>query len=228
MLIHMLALNTFASQPRVSKPKSTRITARLKLATKMAGCPLCFCITVVVVVSTVSAANQTSDDGQPVEFLPARMDGLVLGKTDTIDVKTTTSVTDCLRLSCVVVSPDVVELVHGGNVTVCAGMPSNMSLPHLTVRGLRMGRTSLDCRVEDSANNLDNETLLDKYHIAVIRKPKMVDMVFFVSLNLLVVCSNIGMGCAIDLDVVKSVLRRPVAPAIGFFSQFVIMPLVSI
>merc|ERR1719237_1290983 len=35
------------------------------------------------------------------------------------------------------------------------------------------------------------------------------------------------MGCALDLKVMKEVLRRPVGPAIGFVSQFVFMPLIS-
>ena len=35
------------------------------------------------------------------------------------------------------------------------------------------------------------------------------------------------MGIDIDLRVVKSVLRKPIGPAIGFFSQFVFMPLAS-
>ena len=35
------------------------------------------------------------------------------------------------------------------------------------------------------------------------------------------------MGMNIDLRVVKSVLRKPIGPAIGFFSQFVFMPLAS-
>ena len=35
------------------------------------------------------------------------------------------------------------------------------------------------------------------------------------------------MGIDIDLRVVKGVLRKPIGPAIGFFSQFVFMPLAS-
>ncbi len=35
------------------------------------------------------------------------------------------------------------------------------------------------------------------------------------------------MGCKLDLEVVKEVLKKPVAPDIVFASQFIIMPLVS-
>ena len=33
--------------------------------------------------------------------------------------------------------------------------------------------------------------------------------------------------CALDLNVVKDVLKRPIGPAIGFVCQFVLMPLIS-
>ncbi|KPM04388.1 ileal sodium/bile acid cotransporter-like protein 1 [Sarcoptes scabiei] len=35
------------------------------------------------------------------------------------------------------------------------------------------------------------------------------------------------MGCALDMDAVFQVLRRPIAPAIGIFSQYVCMPLIA-
>ena len=123
------------------------------------------------------------------------------------------------------VNPDVVELVHGGSVTVCEGLSSNASLPHLTLRGLRMGRTSLECRIEDNVTM--GAPLLGKYKIAVIREPHVLYPFFLCMVSIIIVCVNIGMGCALDFEVVKTVLRRPLAPAIGFFSQFLVMPIVS-
>merc|ERR1719150_1621647 len=35
------------------------------------------------------------------------------------------------------------------------------------------------------------------------------------------------MGCALDLKVIKEVLKKPIGPAIGFVSQFIFMPLCS-
>ena len=191
----------------------------------MAGCPLLAALVAVSLLFGVSAVNKISEDGQLVEFAPALMDGLVLEKTETIDVLATHHLTGSRRLSCVVVNPDVVELVHGGSVTVCEGLSSNASLPHLTVRGLRMGRTSLECRIEDNVTMW--APLQGKYKIAVIREPHVLYPVFLGMVSIIIVCVNIGMGCALDLEVVKTVLRRPVAPAIGFFSQFLVMPIVS-
>ena len=193
----------------------------------MAGCRLLTVLVTASLLYAASAVNETSGVGPLVDFLPAQIDGLLLGRTATIDVKTTTQTSDCLRLSCVVAHPAVVELERGGDVTVCADLSSNDTPPHLTLRGLRLGRTSLDCQIDNDVGSLDNTTLLDKYPVVVVRERGLIDLIFFLTLNILVACINIGMGCAVDLKVVKEVLRRPVAPAIGFFSQFLIMPLVS-
>ena len=70
--------------------------------------------------------------------------------------------------------------------------------------------------------------LPDSLPVAVVRPDRMVDKLFIAVVTLLVVVANIGMGCKIDLAVVKEVLKRPVAPIIGFCCQFIIMPLVCI
>ncbi|KAK2187963.1 hypothetical protein NP493_148g01010 [Ridgeia piscesae] len=116
----------------------------------MAECRLLMVLVTACLLCATSAVNETSGVGPLVEFLPVQMDGLVLGRTATIDVETTTQTTDCLRLNCVVVNPDAVELQPGGDVTVCAGLSSNDTLPHLTLRGLCLGRTSLDCQIDDT------------------------------------------------------------------------------
>jgi len=54
----------------------------------------------------------------------------------------------------------------------------------------------------------------------------MIDHLFIVIVILLVCGGNVGMGCKVDLTVVKEVLRRPIAPIIGFCCQYLIMPLV--
>ncbi|KAI0214454.1 P3 protein [Lamellibrachia satsuma] len=94
-----------------------------------------------------------------------------------------------------------------------------------------MGRTSLECRIDNGVRGRDNVTiwtpLQGKYKIAVIREPHVLYPFFLGLVFILVLCVNIGMGCALDLEVVKTVLRRPVAPAIGFFSQFLVMPILA-
>ena len=49
---------------------------------------------------------------------------------------------------------------------------------------------------------------------------------FEIGIIVLAVILYIGYGCAIDLQIIWKVIKRPIAPAIGFLSQFVVMPLV--
>ena len=50
---------------------------------------------------------------------------------------------------------------------------------------------------------------------------------FEIGIIVLAVILYIGFGCAVDLQIIWKVIKRPIAPAIGFLSQFVVMPLVS-
>ncbi|XP_046543689.1 ileal sodium/bile acid cotransporter-like [Haliotis rubra] len=71
------------------------------------------------------------------------------------------------------------------------------------------------------------ENNVQRYMIVVTRNARPIDTVFNVVMYLFVIASTIGMGCKIELGVVKSVLRKPVAPAVGFFCQYLVMPLIA-
>ncbi|KAK6022437.1 sodium bile acid symporter family protein, partial [Ostertagia ostertagi] len=51
--------------------------------------------------------------------------------------------------------------------------------------------------------------------------------IFVASVVVLITFANILMGCELDMSAVYETIRRPVAPAIGFAAQFVIMPLLA-
>lgn len=74
-----------------------------------------------------------------------------------------------------------------------------------------------------------SEDRTDNFDVWVIRNPdKQYFTKIFVSLLIiLITIANVLMGCELDLNVVWATVRRPVAPAIGFFTQFFLMPLVS-
>lgn len=63
--------------------------------------------------------------------------------------------------------------------------------------------------------------------VSVVRDKDIMQKIFIYSVAIVVSVSYINMGCALDTGEVYQCLRRPVAPAIGFFSQFLCMPLVS-
>jgi len=56
---------------------------------------------------------------------------------------------------------------------------------------------------------------------------ELMEKVFFCCLMLLLTIGKILMGCELDLKVVWSTLRRPIAPIIGFFTQFFFMPMLA-
>lgn len=64
--------------------------------------------------------------------------------------------------------------------------------------------------------------------ITVIREERTIDTIFTISVAILVSILYINFGCAMDWNVCRDTLRRPIAPAIGFFCQFLIMPLVNL
>lgn len=82
------------------------------------------------------------------------------------------------------------------------------------------GRTAITCR------NTTGE-LLAKLDIIIIRKPRVIDTIFTVSVVVLVSLVSINFGCTMDWSKPKEILKRPVGPVAGFCGQFIFMPLVS-
>ena len=94
--------------------------------------------------------------------------------------------------------------------------------------GAVITQISVDIPTTDKENLADHWQKLDvRYKVTVIREDRALDSIFLTTIIVLLLIANVGMGCKIDLDVVKEVLRRPVAPTIGFCCQFIVMPLVS-
>merc|ERR1712172_335607 len=63
--------------------------------------------------------------------------------------------------------------------------------------------------------------------VSVVRKKTIQSKLFSYSVAILVSLAYINMGCALDLEVVKKTLKKPVGPLIGFICQYFIMPLIS-
>lgn len=75
----------------------------------------------------------------------------------------------------------------------------------------------------DKSAFISNESL----SITIIRHERIIDKVFTVSVAVLVSILYINFGAALDLEKVKLILVRPIGPAIGFFCQYLVLPLVS-
>lgn len=91
------------------------------------------------------------------------------------------------------------------------------------IRGEFMGQTSVT--MKDAKTGSESES--GDLKVIVRRKQSTISTVFTVSVAVLVSLNYINMGCALDMKVVGSVLRHPVAPAVGIMSQYAIMPLMA-
>lgn len=78
-------------------------------------------------------------------------------------------------------------------------------------------------------NNNDNTILKhsNPVNVKVVRNQRVIDQIFTYSVAVLVSVIYINFGCALDWSVFRNTIRRPVGPIIGFFCQFLIMPLIS-
>ncbi|KAL8559695.1 hypothetical protein ACOMHN_002228 [Nucella lapillus] len=122
--------------------------------------------------------------------------------------------------------------VVGENKHVRCGQPRAKNLQDM----LRVSQASqgqerdMNLTKTSSANSSSSVVGLHsgmRYKIAVLRPERAIDVVFRTCIIILVVIINVGMGCKLDIAVVKATLRRPFAPIIGLCSQFIVMPLVS-
>merc|ERR1711892_870495 len=86
----------------------------------------------------------------------------------------------------------------------------------VNVTGTFLGFTSIKSAVE--------ETLKDG---SVIAKPSDEPLQLTVTRSKAKKTASIIFGCALDLNVMKEVLRKPIGPAIGFVTQFIFMPICS-
>lgn len=103
----------------------------------------------------------------------------------------------------------------------------NLSVPgevHFLLTAVKIGKCELTWRLYSPRHN---ETVTGSVSVSVARRNDDLQKAFTVLVAVLVLMNNINMGCFIDLGTIKKVLEKPVAPAIGFFCQFLFMPLSS-
>ncbi|GFU54809.1 hypothetical protein NPIL_669941 [Nephila pilipes] len=129
-----------------------------------------------------------------------------------------------------VVNSSVPECVH------LSDDPKNFSL---TVRGIFLGYTNvkvvLKTAVKGCENIISDGSILEyeesswTYDLltSVIRPPSILINSVTIVFAVLVAFNFVNMGVQLDLDCIKSVLMKPIGPAIGFFCQFLFMPLAA-
>ncbi|KAK3085534.1 hypothetical protein FSP39_004776 [Pinctada imbricata] len=103
----------------------------------------------------------------------------------------------------------------------------------VSLKALFLGRAKLEFYANKS---LDKTTKVDEWcklnvaYDVVVKKNSEGEMLgkIFTGIVIVLVCvANVAMGCKTDLQVVKSTLKKPIAPITGLSSQFILMPLIS-
>merc|ERR1719322_150123 len=102
----------------------------------------------------------------------------------------------------------------------------------VNITGTFLGFTKLESSVEKTSGARSEQLIhhgQQAVAVTVTRShaKKTASKIFGYSVAALISFAYINMGCALDLEVMKKVLRRPVGPAIGFVSQFLFMPICS-
>ena len=62
----------------------------------------------------------------------------------------------------------------------------------------------------------------------IVQSDRTLNKIFNSVLMVMVILNTVNMGSALDIQIVKDCLKKPIGPAVGAFSQFVVMPLVSL
>lgn len=95
----------------------------------------------------------------------------------------------------------------------------------VTVHGKLIGKSRLTFRYFESPDAAASDA--QQLDVAVIRSMPKIQIIFTIFVAVLVSINNISMGCVISLPTITGVVRKPIAPLIGFACQFLIMPLAS-
>ncbi|CAG5108698.1 Similar to SLC10A3: P3 protein (Homo sapiens) [Cotesia congregata] len=93
----------------------------------------------------------------------------------------------------------------------------------LNVTGVFLGKTKILLKVID--RGIVHE--LEKLELIVIRPERVIDRLFTGSVIALVCILYINFGCAMDWEVCRETIKRPIGPIIGSICQFILMPLLA-
>lgn len=121
---------------------------------------------------------------------------------------------------------DVASVLEGQHILNRDNAVSEITNISVILLGKQLGFT----RLQYSFISVNNDEIISEgsYLVGVIQSDTKIRIAFTIVMSILVMINNINMGCQLDLNVIKNALKRPVAVAIGFFSQFLFMPLVSL
>jgi hypothetical protein len=98
-----------------------------------------------------------------------------------------------------------------------------------TIRGRSFGKTHIELQVIPmfAGDDVTPDAEVITHDIVVIKANSVINTVYLIILGIMIVMYNFGFGCKIEWARIVSIVKKPVAPAIGFCCQFLIMAPVS-
>ncbi|KAJ8675650.1 hypothetical protein QAD02_011436 [Eretmocerus hayati] len=93
----------------------------------------------------------------------------------------------------------------------------------INATGIFLGKAEVFLSVTINEQSFKSEVV----NLIVTRRMRKVDIIFTASVAILVSILYINFGCAVDWDVCKKTIKRPIGPLIGCFCQFICMPMIS-
>lgn len=95
---------------------------------------------------------------------------------------------------------------------------------NFSVTGIFLGRSAVSVKIDGAASPIVSENRLP---VIVIRKARVIDTIFAVSVATLASVLYINFGAALDVGKVKASFRRPIGPCVALFCHFLFLPLMS-
>lgn len=215
------------------------------------GCPFLFLLRLLFefAVSVASSGCNTVS----VAFSPTSVHKLVMGQNIGVQMTVNCSITNQLDQSDLPtkvilrsIDSETASVIDGLKDLHYMGMDpvSNLTRRYqanFTVKGNLLGKTAICARLPTAQDlSVYNDTsyketsascrgsagkLLD---VSVTQEEgRVVDRIFLTMVILLIVISNVLMGCELDLKMVMETLKKPIPPFIGLCTQFIAMPLLA-
>lgn len=202
--IHFERVNTFLFlQSKLSRKVATRTmqTATLQLS-----------VWIIVLCGFVSAEDWN------VQFFPKDVE-CFMGRSVQVNatIKSTKSA--------------VSDFVFASEFSALAQVHQNISLDDFNSKGLQWkGVLDIDCHLlgmTDIYVEYEAAKSHNQLKVIIIKEMKLLDNLFSATIALVITFLYINFGAALDFEVLKGILKKPVGPLIGFFCQYILMPLLG-
>lgn len=179
-----------------------------------------FLISLAISSSRVSAWTAT--------FKPNNTDGIEIHMDETMSINLTirnVNATDLIRKKATIGIISDADILKVSHKILLDDIIDGVWTGVFNVTGVFLGKTRIFVKIFAEHGNVEksNETLT----VIIIRKEKLIDKIFNISVAALVSILYINFGAAMDMEKVKEILVRPIGPLLAIVCKFLFMPLLS-